>query len=96
MNDPFPDRASVPCVTLPSSRAVSEPAASTSASLASRPGAAIVNWTAVAATYASGCATGASLTAAIVTVTVAVFDTTEPSLARKVNESLPIAFSCGA
>jgi len=40
-------------------------------------------------------ATGASLTAAIVTVTVAVLLFTAPSLTRKVNESEPLAFAFG-
>ena len=40
-------------------------------------------------------ATGASLTAAIVTVTVAVLEKSEPSLARKLKLSVPLALGFG-
>jgi hypothetical protein len=39
--------------------------------------------------------TGASLTAPTVIVTVARFDWLVPSLARKVNESVPLKFAFG-
>ena len=83
---PWPGPVTRPAVNAP---------ASTSVSLPNTPGAATLSGWSSVAVYASGSASGASLTALTVIVTVATFESVVPSFAAYVKLSLPLVFAVG-
>ena len=80
MKDPFAFRVSVPLETV-STRIAVRVSPSTSLSFPKTPGAVMVRVSFSATVYSSSTATGASLTAVMVMVTVAVLLSTKPSFA---------------